>query len=149
MPFPTLTPLEADVLALLLAGDVPGMAELRTQLAAARVASRQHSGVGFFTHFEVPAGVPAPVLPKQVVLSDVYAELRGVEHEVGFLLFFEVGRLSALEGFMYGGSPWPTPEEVLGLGHLTETATGPGSCSLTPTATRDLVALQRRLAGEA
>lgn len=141
-----LTPLEVSVLALLLAGDEPGLPELRSQLAASRVSRREHTAVGFFTDFEVPPSVPALGLRRRVVLGDVHGRLRAVDHGVGFLLFIDDGRLSMLEGFTYH-EPWPAPEEVLELGYLKETAIGRTSHSLTPTESRDLVALRRCLVG--
>ena len=143
---PALPPLEASVLALLLAGDEPGLPELRSQLAASLVSRREHSGVGFFTHFDVPPSVPSLGLKRRVVLGDVHGRLRAVEHGVGFLLFIDDGRLAMLEGFTYD-DPWPTPEEALELGYLKETATGRDAYSLTPTESRDLAALRRRLEG--
>ena len=47
---------------MLLAGEHPALAVLRDQLAAAEVIEREFSGVGFFTHFRVPACSPRLVL---------------------------------------------------------------------------------------
>jgi hypothetical protein len=40
------------------------------------------------------------------VISDVGAEIEGVRHGVGFVLFIQDGRLDCLEGFTYD-DPWP------------------------------------------
>lgn len=42
----------------------------------------------------------------EIVLGGVYAEIQGVEHGAGFILFVDDGYLDSLEGFTYVG-PWP------------------------------------------
>ena len=64
------------------------------------------TGVGFFTFFTIPPEVPRLDVKGRRVFSDVGAELEGVEHGVGFLLFVQDGQLDNLEGFTYDG-PWP------------------------------------------
>jgi len=41
------------------------------------------------------------------VIGDVHAEIEGLEHEAGFVLFIADGRLARLEGFTYSGD-WPS-----------------------------------------
>jgi hypothetical protein len=103
-----LEPLEAAVLDKLLAGDHPVLAALRGQLAVAAVTQRELTGVGFFTDFSVPQTAdPAPV--RRLRFGDVHANISGVEHGAGFLLFVDDGVLTTLEGFTYD-EPWP--EEI-------------------------------------
>jgi hypothetical protein len=100
-----LSPLERDVLELLLAPDHPVMHALRRQLVRCRVASREITGVGFFTTLEVDKDVEAaPVTSaRRLILDDVKASVEGLEHGAGFALFIENGVLDTLEGFSYVG----------------------------------------------
>jgi len=50
--------LEQQVIKMLLEGDDPVLATLRTQAELAQRGPREMSGVGFFTHFAVPKGPP-------------------------------------------------------------------------------------------
>ena len=108
---PDLTDLEAAALRMLLHGDYPALAQLREQLAACRVAARDMTGAGFFTHLEC-AEAPSPLLVFDAILSDVNGEIAGLDHGVGFLLWVEGGRPTTLECFTYVGD-WPT--EVAGF----------------------------------
>ena len=95
---------EEAVLAKMLTGDHPVLAILREQSARGRVANREHSGVGFFCHFELDRDAPA--LRGDFHIGDVHAEVEGLAHGVGLVLFIREGRLSMLEGYTYD-RPWP------------------------------------------
>jgi len=104
-----LNDLEHAVLDMLLSGsgDDPVLAVLREQASAARLARRERTGVGFFCSFEVPSEAPTIVEHPNFEISDVEAELEGLKHGAGFVLFVRDGRLDMLEGFSYD-EPWPT-----------------------------------------
>ena len=53
-----LNEMEKRALEMLLAGADDRLAVLRSQLSSASVASREMTGVGFFTNFSIPADVP-------------------------------------------------------------------------------------------
>lgn len=97
---------EQAVMDKLLAGDHPAMAILRAQAATARLVSREYSGVGFFCSFEVPADAPTLGAGGRLTIDDVNAEVTGLTHGAGFVLFVCDGRLDMLEGFSYD-EPWP------------------------------------------
>jgi hypothetical protein len=101
-----LTSLEHDVIEALLKADHPVFDSLRLQFARCRAVSREYTGVGFFTTLAVPASV-SPAGVDGLALSDVHAELVGLEHGAGFVLWVEQGLLNQLEGFTYDGQPWP------------------------------------------
>lgn len=102
-----LSPFELEVLAVMLDGDHPVLASLREHVAVCRVLSREFTGVGFWTFLKVPLDTPrADIGPERIVLGGVYAEIEGVEHGAGFILFVEDGYLDNLEGFTYD-DPWP------------------------------------------
>src|SRR3990170_7716804 len=101
-----LSSLERDVIATILAPDHPVMNALRRQFDRCHVASRETTGVGFFTALEIaPDVVPAPVKCGSMDLGDVTATIEGLEHGVGFVLFAQDGVLDVLEGFSYV-EPW-------------------------------------------
>ncbi|HOA53256.1 MAG TPA: hypothetical protein PKI05_13460 [Thermogutta sp.] len=101
-----LTALERAVMEMLLAGDHPVLAVLRAQFDRAKVAQSEFSGVGFFTHFEVPPDVPRLRGRKSFELGDVHADIPGLSVGVGFILFIREGAIDFLEGFTYGDDRW-------------------------------------------
>jgi hypothetical protein len=102
-----LSPLEHEVIATLLRPDHPVLEALRLQFARCEAAARELTGVGFFTELSVPIdAAPAPVRPGRLTLNGVAAEVDGLKHGAGFVLWIENGMLATLEGFSYDG-PWP------------------------------------------
>jgi hypothetical protein len=107
-----LTTLEEQVLEMLLRGQDEVLDVLRQQVKDAQVSSREFTGVGFFTNFEVPAEVPRVRARPKFELGDVNGMADNVKHGLGFLLFVNDGALSMLEGYTYD-EPWP--DEIRGL----------------------------------
>jgi hypothetical protein len=99
--------IERKALEMLLAGDHPSLAVLREQLALADVAGRRFSGVGFFTELRVPPSARRLDDVPRLIIHDVYAEVSGLEHPVGFLLFITDGVLDTLECFIHDDQ-WPS-----------------------------------------
>lgn len=99
-----LTDLEQAVLDKLLAGDHPVLATLRQQSTQARLAKREYTGVGFYCDLEVSSD--APTVQGDFYLGDVCAELNGLAHGAGFVLYIRGGRLNMLEGYTYD-EQWP------------------------------------------
>jgi hypothetical protein len=114
-----LHPLESAVLDLLLSRTDEGYAALREQLTAVEVTARHMSAAGFFTTLSVPSSSPKaprtvgnPLGKDSAYEDDVYADVEGMAHGAGFLLWLEDGLMSQLEGFAYA-DPWP--DEVTGF----------------------------------
>lgn len=103
----TLNDLEAAVLDKLLAGDLPALACLRTQRQRIHVTKREYSGVGFFTEFGHPDDVVRLAPSISIRFGDVLAELDGLEHGAGFLLFIDNGLITMLEGYTNANEAWP------------------------------------------
>jgi hypothetical protein len=91
--------LEMEVMRMLLAGDHPVLAVLRQQLEVATVREREFTGVGFFTYFDVPDSAPRVPDVDWLAIGDVYAELEGLQHTAGFVLFLGQGVIDTLECF--------------------------------------------------
>lgn len=107
-----LTGLERAVIACLLAPEHPVTDALRYQADRCRVASREFTGVGFYTTLEVPSDAPAAsVRSGRMHLGDVTATIDGLNHGAGFVLWIEDGVLQVLEAFTYD-EPWP--QEIRG-----------------------------------
>jgi hypothetical protein len=102
----TLTALEKAVLAKIIETSPDQRDLLANQLERGRIVSRKLTGKGFLLKFEVEA---CELFPLDFELGDVSAELEGLEHGAGFILFVRNGKISWLEGFAYG-EPWPTHE---------------------------------------
>ena len=105
----SLTEFERSVLTLIL--DHPGepFASVSAQLAHASVSQREHTGVGFFTTFSVPADAPVRHDLPDTELGDIRAEHPDVRYGVGFILFIRRGTVSCLEAYTYD-DPWPEDE---------------------------------------
>ena len=141
----SLTPFERIILEALLAGELDDLAVLRAQASAATVTKREMTGVGFFTTFSVPDHCSRLSRSKgQTWLADVGADLVGVEHGVGFVLFLRDGQIAVLEGFTYGESPWPAVPELLHWRYLSRER---GSATLRETSVRALDQVQSGLQG--
>lgn len=100
-----LTELEREVLNKLLEGDHPLLMQLRKELSICRVSRRELTGAGFYTHFDVD--VTSGATDIKLRFGDVIAEISGMVHGAGFVLYVENGRLSMLEGYGYD-DPWPS-----------------------------------------
>lgn len=129
-----LNEMERRALEMLLAGDKPELALLRAQLNAATVASRKYTGVGLFTRLSVPAKLPR-VRERRLVLSDLYAEVAGIEHDAGFVLFVNDGAIDVLECHIVDDH-WPD-DATMRRPYYVRPAT-PGSSSLVETKVRDI-----------
>ena len=131
-----LNEMEKRALEMLLAGPDDRLAILRSQLNGATVDRREMSGAGFFTHLSIPSDVPRLVPgPKGMVIGDVYAEVTGLQHPAGFLLFVDDGALNFLECFI-ADDRWPETA-TLRRPYYVHPAT-PGTASLVETKERDL-----------
>ena len=130
-----LTDIETRALEMLLAGDRPELAVLRVQLGLATVASRKFTGVGFFTHLSVPAELPRVADRNRLVLDDVYAEVTGLEHAAGFVLFVNHGAIGALVCFIVEDR-WPDAATLRRV-YYVRPAT-PASSELVETKERDI-----------
>ena len=101
-----LTPLEKAVLEKLLERRGEPFDTLRRQVSCASVSKREFSGVGFFTEFALPASVQVARDVADMTIGDVGAEIPGLEHGAGFVLFIRGGLVTMLEGYTYD-EKWP------------------------------------------
>ncbi|MDP1626565.1 hypothetical protein [Parvibaculum sp.] len=101
---------ENAVLTKLLAGDHPLLIALRSQAERAQLSSRDYTGAGFFCVFTVPSDVTPLARHLDFEFGDVNAQIAGLKHGAGFVVFVRDGRLDMLEGYSYD-EPWP---EVIG-----------------------------------
>jgi len=127
--------IESQVMAMLLRGENAILATLRDQLAVASVARREFTGVGFFTGFDVPPNVAKLSSSRRVTIQDVHADIVGLQHGAGFIMFVDGGVLDTLECFIYEDA-WPANARLSRLYYLRPRQ-GTGG-SLEETAERDL-----------
>jgi hypothetical protein len=133
-----LNEMEKRALEMLLDGDDDRLAVLRRQLDGVTVAERELSGTGFFTRLSVAADLPRLEGAKRLVMGDVYAEVTGLQHPAGFLLFVIDGALGMLECFSFDDR-WPEGAEIRRAYYMRPAT--PGSPSLVETRERDLRAV--------
>jgi len=80
---------------------------VRQQLSHATVSTRDYSEVGLFTNFAIPSDAPVRRDLGNAELDGVGAEIPGLEHGAGFILFVRDGVISFLEGYTYGDAKFP------------------------------------------
>ena len=97
--------LETELMRLLLKGDHPILTILRQQYATAKIDSREFSGVGFFTNFEVSENAPL-VEPLNFAAGNVDIQLENLPNGAGCILFVRDGKMSFLECYTFS-EPWP------------------------------------------
>src|SRR5262245_22674397 len=113
-------------------------------MALAIVRQRTMTGVGFFLRFAIQSDAEKIQANGQRTLSCVGAELEGVEHGVGFVLFIQDGKLDFLEGFTYE-EPWPMQTVLRRWFYLRPVPSRPGALVESPD--RDLGYVASQLAG--
>ncbi|WP_420143726.1 hypothetical protein [Sphingobium sp.] len=97
-----LTELERAAIEAILAEKPEHFGPLSEQLQSVTVEKRENTGGGFFTTISVSSLAQAATVSSPLGLN-VYANIDGMEHGLGMLLFFERGRMSLLEGHSVGG----------------------------------------------
>ena len=113
-------PLDADeraVLGFLLTADVSGAAQLREQVAGARVVGGCECPCPS-VELAVPAAAPSAALPEGLYSVEAEVLSGGDEPAGGVMLFIERGRISYLEYYGYDDVPtaWPRLEELRRVG---------------------------------
>jgi hypothetical protein len=126
-----LSNLERNVMEMLLSGDDPTLRILADQFRVAKVTNRELTGVGFYTTFSIPPQAPRLEGGKSLRLGDVTAEIQGLQHGAGFILFVNGGVIDFLEGYSFD-EPWPDNTENVRLSYMGKR-------------TRDLAQLQKEL----
>jgi hypothetical protein len=104
-----LNAIESAVLGKLLEGDLPELERLRAQAARLHVTKRELTGVGFYTAFGHPADVVPLKAPRRMRFGDVLADIDGLAHGAGFVLFVDDGVMTMLEGYSTANEAWPDP----------------------------------------
>ena len=117
----TLSPFEREILEFFLAGDDLRLRALETQLALCTVASRTLTGAGFATDLLVAPSARYPGAPN-IELTDVAADIEGLQRGAILVLFIRGGGLDALEGSTFG-EPWPPVIKSFKLRYLHEPRT--------------------------
>jgi hypothetical protein len=108
------SPLEQSVLDAI-ALQVPEVADaLAGPHGKVRVTARENTGAGFYTTLDVSHR--SPITDVTSPLGDVGANVVGLEHGMGFLLWLRDGHIHKLEGFSYGESTSDIDFERVGFG---------------------------------
>jgi hypothetical protein len=92
------TKLEEAILRDLCARFPDEQAALTAQLMTAKVRSRENTGVGFYTSFDVARADLAP-LGGQRMRHASWVRVDGLDNPMGFILWLEGGFADCLEGF--------------------------------------------------
>ena len=70
------------------------------------ISGREYTGVGFMTEFCPSDELTIGPLDYNDRWLDTHATLNGIL-KVGFLVYIDSGRITAIEGFAYGDESWP------------------------------------------
>jgi len=97
---PDFTPLERAVLSNICEMHPEDQIALEAQLSTATLASRENTGGGFFTNFEVDR-ISNTVVEGERLRNGPAAKIVGLEHGMGFILWLEEGYAKCLEGYSY------------------------------------------------
>jgi hypothetical protein len=102
--------LEKTALQLLIDGD-PDHDILNEQIDRATVRSRQYTGVGFYTVFDVAADARRVESARWKIedMPQTHAEHPSLTAGAGFILWLKDGLINTLEGYTYEGD-WPEDE---------------------------------------
>ena len=92
---PSLNELEKAVLAEMVPHAAADQSSLEDQLRGASVLSRNNTGAGFYTKLQPKKGTK-PVEAK--VIGNVFADIKGLNHPMTFILFIRNGVVDTLEG---------------------------------------------------
>ena len=84
---------------------------LTEQIASASVSRRENTGAGFFTYFHVGDDLRSS-LP-DLKDREVAAEVAGLQHGMGFILWIKDGRIDCLEGYSYEEATTPIVWETV------------------------------------
>ncbi len=87
--------LEKAVLAEMIPHAAADQFSLKEQLRGASVLSRNNTGAGFYTKLR-PKKCTKPVEAK--VIGNVFADIKGLNHPMAFILFIRNGMVDTLEG---------------------------------------------------
>ena len=79
---------EKAVLQKILFGDLSELTNLRSQIEMFQEVRRELTGVGFYLDFTVSANVPKMAGYNVQLGNDVVAEIDGLNHGAGFVLFY-------------------------------------------------------------
>ena len=90
---------------------------IQHQLSCSTVADRKHTGVGFFTHFNLQLNALVKRDLKDMTIGGVGAEFPNLRHGAGFILFIREGVVQMLEGYTYDET-WPENTEEFKLFRL-------------------------------
>lgn len=110
-----LTSLEFRALEKLIEGPHLSLRILREQFESVFAGECHLTGAGFFRDLQVAAEAPRVAgADQEMAVTGVGAQIPGLEHGAGFILFVREGAMCCLEGYSYG-EPWPDPCEEFRL----------------------------------
>jgi hypothetical protein len=100
---PDFTPLEREVLSAIHEEHPNDREAIEIQLLAAKIRSRENTGAGFFTYFELQQDDITPIAGPRLRESP-NAKIKGLQHGMGLILWIKEGYVDCLEGYAYGDS---------------------------------------------
>jgi hypothetical protein len=109
------TPLERAVLNAICEMHPEDRSALEAQLSTATFRSRENTGAGFYTHFNVDHKSSAAIRGVQLKHGPTQAKIDGLNHGMGFILWLKEGYGDCLEGYSFDQSTTPINLETVGF----------------------------------
>ena len=104
LPLPSdFTPLEQAVLSAICEEHPNDRAAMEAQLSTATLKTRENTGAGFFTYFDVQRIGISPLGGRRL-RDGPNAKIKGLQHGMGFILWFKEGYAHCLEGYAHADS---------------------------------------------
>jgi hypothetical protein len=100
---PDFTPLERAVLSAIHEEHPEDRVAIEMQVSVANLRSRENTGAGFFTYFDVSRHGIGPIAGPRLRESP-NARIEGLSHGMGFILWIKEGYIDCLEGYAHGDS---------------------------------------------
>jgi hypothetical protein len=97
------TPLELAVIEAICEKHPDDRSSIEAQLASTKVISRENTGAGFYTDFEVQRSsiIPIASARSKDLRYGPQAKIESINHGMGFILWLSDGYLDCLEGYTY------------------------------------------------
>jgi len=135
-----------QLLDVLLSGDDPVLARLRTQLALAKVREEQVSEYGVWIDLWIDDSAVPLEIDHRFAIDDVFGRVEGVEGETGFQLHIVRGRIKTVEAWV-SEPGWPDAPRLLETWYVAPDA-DPEAAELVRVSERDLGFAVRGIEGD-
>ena len=106
---------ERNALEAILKVDAP---EYQEHIQYLLVEKRENTGVGLYVDFSYMDNKLLFSSEKRTLGKTIFAEIEGLEHGAGFMLYIDEGKITLLEAFCHADNTWPDEIENFAIRNL-------------------------------